>query len=608
MKKFLLTASVAAMAVSTPAQAEREGRGQRGERAEQSEQRPERARQQRAERQQARPERMERAQMQRAERPQRAERQRARPERMDRAQMQRAERQASPQRAERQRPRPERMDRAQMQRAERQASPQRAERAARQQAQERRALRRQDVSNRRAMQQQAQSERRSRVEQAQSDRRSRMQQAQSDRRAQRQQIQSDRQSRMQQVQPDRRSRIDQVQSDRRSRIDQAQSDRRSRFQQIQSDQRSAIQQARSDRRSRLQQIQSDRRAAFSGDDRQWRQQNWERRSERLRAMADRRGKFNERQRAFVGFGDNDDDDRRSFFRVGQRVDRNWWYDDYVPYRYRLNYDDDDRYYYRYDGDYLYRLGRNDNVVLSLFPVLGGAYSVGRHMPFYQTSYYNVPLGYSSLYYDRPDSYYRYGDGAIYGVDPTTQLITGIVALLTGQSLRIGQALPMGYDVYNVPYAYRSSYYDTPDMWYRYDDGHIYGVDPRTRMIEASYPVYGGYMVGNEWPSYAGYGDYDVPDYYDELYYDAPGYDYRYASGGIYQVDPKTQLISALAALVTGQNFNVGQRLPLGYDTYNVPFAYRDDYYDDGDNWYRYADGRILQVDPGTRVIRRVILV
>jgi hypothetical protein len=68
------------------------------------------------------------------------------------------------------------------------------------------------------------------------------------------------------------------------------------------------------------------------------------------------------------------------------------------------------------------------------------------------------------------------------------------------------------------------------------------------------------------------------------------------------------VIAALAALVTGQNFAVGQRLPLGYDAYNVPFAYRDQYYDNGDNWYRYADGRIFQVDPGTRVIRRVILV
>jgi hypothetical protein len=279
----------------------------------------------------------------------------------------------------------------------------------------------------------------------------------------------------------------------------------------------------------------------------------------------------------------------------------------VPLRYATYFDDDDDYYYRYDGDYLYRLRDNDNVVLSLFPLLGGAYSVGNQLPFYQSSYYNVPWGYNSLYYDTPDSYYRYGDSAIYQVDPTTQLIAGIVALLTGQSLGIGQMLPMGYDVYNVPYAYRSNYYDTDDMWYRYDDGYIYGVDPRTRLIQSQYPVYNGYAVGQPWPAYAGY-DYDVPGYYDDLYYDQPNYDYRFASGGIYQVDPATQLVTALVALVTGQNFAVGQPLPVGYDAYNVPFAYRDDYYDNDDNWYRYADGRIYQVDPRTRLIERVILV
>jgi hypothetical protein len=348
-------------------------------------------------------------------------------------------------------------------------------------------------------------------------------------------------------------------------------------------------------------MQPDRRKDFAGTDRQYRQQAWESRIERQQALAQLR----DRRAARLS-----DDDRRptsNFFRVGQSVDRNWWYDDYVPLRYRASFSDYDRNYYRYDGDYLYRLRRDDNVVLSLFPLLGGAYSVGSPLPFYQSSYYNVPMGYSSLYYDTPSNYYRYGDSAIYRVDPTTQLIAGIVALLTGQNFGIGQQLPMGYDVYNVPYQYRSSYYDTDDMWYRYDDGYIYGVDPYTRLIQSSYPVYGGYGVGQPWPSYAGY-DYGVPNYYDDLYYQQPNYDYRFASGGIYQVDPATQLVTALVALVTGQNFSVGQPLPMGYDTYNVPFAYRDDYYDNDDNWYRYADGRIYQVDPGTRLIRRVIMV
>ena len=345
-----------------------------------------------------------------------------------------------------------------------------------------------------------------------------------------------------------------------------------------------------------------------------RQANFERRADAVQPRE------TQRQRTWEGFSsriarrDDDRRDRRDKVRVatiGQRVSPDW-FADYAPVRFQSFYQPTRDYYYRYDDDngYRYQINRDNGFVSALFPILGGAYSVGRPMPYYYDSYYNVPYGYSSLYYDTPNSYYRYGDGAIYQIDPTTQLISGIVALLTGQSFGIGQTLPMGYDTYNVPYAYRSQYYDTDDRWYRYDDGYIYGVDPRTRMIQTSYPVYGGYDVGSPWPSYAGYDNYDyaVPDYYGDLYYAEPGYDYRYASNGIYQVDPQNQLIAALVALVTGQNFGVGQRLPMGYDAYNLPLDYRDRYYDDDQSLYRYADGRIYQVDPGTRLIERVIIV
>jgi len=571
MKKTLLIASVAAMAIAVPAQAERGGRGDRGQRAEQAQQQDG----QRAER---------RAAKQQQASDQGAARQQQASERRAAMQQQASERRASHQ--------PEASDR----------------RIFRQQAAaERRSRTEQVQSDRRARMEQVRSERRVQVQQAESGRRARIEQMQSDRRSRSQQLQSERRAQQQQVQSDRQARLEQTQSDRRAQRQQLQSDRRSRFQQADSDRRRpVIQQADTDRRSHFQRIETDRRASIGGDDRQLRQLSWERRAERVRTMAKRREKLSDRQRSFFRF-DNDDDDRRTFFRVGQQVSPNYWYDDYVPYRYRTSFDDDGNYYYRYDGDYLYRLRDNDNVVLSLFPLLGGAYSIGNQLPFYQTSYYNVPWGYNSLYYDTPSSYYRYGDSAIYQVDPTTQLIAGIVALLTGQNLGIGQMLPMGYDVYNVPYAYRSNYYDTDDMWYRYDDGFIYGVDPRTRLIQSQYPVYNGYVVGQPWPTYAGY-DYDVPGYYDDLYYDQPNYDYRFASGGIYQVDPTTQLVTALVALVTGQNFAIGRPLPVGYDAYNVPFAYRDDYYDNDDNWYRYADGRIYQVDPRTRLIERVILV
>ena len=68
----------------------------------------------------------------------------------------------------------------------------------------------------------------------------------------------------------------------------------------------------------------------------------------------------------------------------------------------------------------------------------------------------------------------------------------------------------------------------------------------------------------------------------------------------------TPTVEAIAALLTGQSFGVGQMLPAGYDAYNVPYAYRDQYADSADNMYRYADGSIYRVDPQTRVIQAVI--
>jgi hypothetical protein len=45
-------------------------------------------------------------------------------------------------------------------------------------------------------------------------------------------------------------------------------------------------------------------------------------------------------------------------------------------------------------------------------------------------------------------------------------------------------MPIGYSAYNVPYAYRSTYYDTPNDWYRYSNGSIYRVDPATQLVTA----------------------------------------------------------------------------------------------------------------------------
>jgi hypothetical protein len=79
--------------------------------------------------------------------------------------------------------------------------------------------------------------------------------------------------------------------------------------------------------------------------------------------------------------------------------------------------------------------------------------------------------------------YWYAPGAIYQYDPTSSLITSVAALLS-PGLTVGQPLPMGYSAYNVPYGYRQTYYDTPNASYRYNNGYIYQVDPATQLVSA----------------------------------------------------------------------------------------------------------------------------
>lgn len=142
----------------------------------------------------------------------------------------------------------------------------------------------------------------------------------------------------------------------------------------------------------------------------------------------------------------------------------------------------DGYDYRYDDGYLYRMNRQGSL-LGYVPVLGGALYLGNRWPN-QYDYQPVPDYYSS-YYGLNDRYdYRYADGALYGLDPRTQAISQVAALLTGQQFSIGQPMPAGYDIYNVPYGYRDRYRDTPDRWYRYNDGYVYQVDPTTQLVQA----------------------------------------------------------------------------------------------------------------------------
>ena len=153
--------------------------------------------------------------------------------------------------------------------------------------------------------------------------------------------------------------------------------------------------------------------------------------------------------------------------------------------YRQWYRDDDRYYYRNDDDYIYRVRRDGGLIDALIPYGSrdyGYYPVGMNYPLDYNSY-NVPYQYQSYYPDGGDYNYRYGNNAIYQVNPQNNMIQSIVALLAGD-LGVGQRMPSNYGVYNVPLDYRDRYYDTPDAMYRYNDGYIYRADPTTQLITA----------------------------------------------------------------------------------------------------------------------------
>lgn len=147
---------------------------------------------------------------------------------------------------------------------------------------------------------------------------------------------------------------------------------------------------------------------------------------------------------------------------------NWWG---LPYR-GGNYFYEDGFLVRYDG----------NRIAGYIPLLGGALGIGNVWP---TNYgYDRVPDYYSRYYGFGDNY-RYADNVVYRVDPETAVISSIAALLTGDEFVVGQPVPRGYDVYNVPYSYRDRYRDGPDRNYRYSDGYIYQVDPETQLIAAA---------------------------------------------------------------------------------------------------------------------------
>jgi hypothetical protein len=229
--------------------------------------------------------------------------------------------------------------------------------------------------------------------------------------------------------------------------------------------------------------------------------------------------------------------------------------------------------------------------------------VGSVLPTYYASNY-MPLGLRDIYYDTPDYYYRYGDGYAYRVNRTNNLVAALLPLI-GAGYGVGQYFPyQNQPSYYVPSNYQSFYPDYGDDYYRYANGYVYEIDGRSGLVEDVIPLLDrGYGIGQIMP--AGYSYYNVPYQYRDYYQDTNDYYYRYAPGAIYQVDRDSQLITAIAALLTG-GLSVGQQLPASYSMYNVPFAYRDRYYDTPDAWYRYSNGYIYEVDPTTQLIRTMV--
>jgi len=230
----------------------------------------------------------------------------------------------------------------------------------------------------------------------------------------------------------------------------------------------------------------------------------------------------------------------------------------LPNRVQYLYPDTDDYYYRYGDGYLYQVDRGSNLIAALLPLLGGGYMPGSYLPnYYMNSYVPDYYGLNSFY---PSSYSGYGYG--YG----------------------------GYNYEN--------------LCNRYMNGVIYQVDCVTGLVQDVIPTYaGGYGVGQLLPT--DYSYYNVPSQYRSMYYDNDDYGYWYAPGAIYQYDQGSSMITSVAALLS-PGFSVGQRLPMGYSTYNVPYAYRTTYYDTPNAWYRYNNGYIYQVDPTTQLVSAVV--
>ena len=161
----------------------------------------------------------------------------------------------------------------------------------------------------------------------------------------------------------------------------------------------------------------------------------------------------------------------------RKLDRFDGWSNWYPVR-----DRNDGFDWRQDGGYLYRIG-NGGIVSALIPLIGGALFGGQVWPQQYTGY-EAPA-YYDRFYGRDDKYdYRIAQNAIFAVDPQSSQIEAIAGLLTGDRWGVGQRMPQGYDAYNVPLDYRERYADRPDASYRYSDGYVYEVDPTTQLVRS----------------------------------------------------------------------------------------------------------------------------
>ena len=234
-----------------------------------------------------------------------------------------------------------------------------------------------------------------------------------------------------------------------------------------------------------------------------------------------------------------------------RVLPDYYSANYFPRSLRYIYADTPDYYYRWGDGYAYRVNRSTNLIAALLPLIGAGYGIGQQFPYMSDPYYYVPSDYQSFYpsygnYGGGD-YYRYANGYVYEIDGRSGYIEDVIPLLD-RGYGVGQMLPAGYSYYNVPYQYRDYYYDTDDYYYRYAPGAIYQVDRDTQLITSLASLLtGGLAVGQPLPP--AYSVYNVPYAYRTTYYDTPNSWYRYSDGYIYQVDPTTQLITAIVRAI-----------------------------------------------------------